>query len=293
MFGLPLNDPESFGEQNPADWSDGRSDASAPDINFDMVSPPDNTEGDWTGVSVGYPSCLTPIGEQAPNPMAVPTDTGREDNPEPVVSTTPEVIPGLSFIVPHDGSQAEVTSDEQVLVARGFTSLVSDLLLSHIDKVHHTKAIGSESWLQLKLPVSGDSHWAIGVRVCEPLVGDGEQSEPLSEGISLQRVEKGLGREGAEYYKDQDGIVQRNTFGDVATRVAEQDEYLTDITPTEDMNPAEALHILEGLLRSAVNAAENQRLAKDMGYNNQPVGMQELNSLVDFISQPGVVPDKA
>lgn len=186
----------------------------------------------------------------------------------------------------HDGMQREIDASEMAAIAQKFDAIVSDLHLNHIDKVIHLEGTAISDILSLNLPAGPMEFWSLSVKVNKPLPGNESKQEPVDK-ISLQRVKDALGHEGADYYKGADGVVRRHTFGDATAQVAITLSDPENIPPGDDVSPQEALVHLSGLARSMANAIQNQRLAKDMGYNDQPVGMQEMDALIDFLSQSG------
>ncbi len=54
------------------------------------------------------------------------------------------------------------------------------------------------------------------------------------------------------------------------------------------MSAQESLAITAMNLQEALNAIPNARLEREMGINFQPVGLQEIDGLADFVMQPGV-----
>lgn len=275
MGDMSFSNPESFGEQDPADYAG----VPAPDFDFSMDSLPDDTGGE----STEDPPCLAPIDEQsALSPMTVPDDIGHEGDPEPVVSAAPEVIPGLSFIVPHDGNQAEVTSDEQVLVARGFSALVDDVLLGCVDSLDPTGDRDRSDSILLKLPLSEAYYLDIGVdsKAEEYLSKETPPSaDAVLKNITVQRCTASRGHELVNYMLGVDGVVRR--FTSTGERVD-----LSDFPMIESESPDDAARVIQSQIDTFDNVVTpNRDLERSMGYNLQPVGMQELYGLTELIDR--------
>lgn len=191
--------------------------------------------------------------------------------------------------VEHDGTQAEISAEEQKLVALKFTSLVDDLMLNHPDKIKRRDAVGSATnHLSLKRSTLPDEHWHIAVKQTD--VSEASALPDIVEisAISLQRIEGVLGREGADYYLGLDGVVRRKDFGDIATKV-EKESSMDPPAPREDISPPEALLGLTALGNAMGQLIENSRLEQRMGVNMQPVGIAELDALSEYVTHPDVV----
>ncbi len=181
-------------------------------------------------------------------------------------------LPWLGVV--HDGTQSEIGAAELEAVAFKFNSLVGNLQLNFAEDVRH---LGSRDRLELKLPIDDKDYWSIDVSATEAV-----------KNIGLQRLEGVYGREGVDYYMEADRIVRRKTFGDLAMKIAEAGEDPTNLAPRNNISPEEALPLVRNLGRLLANTIENQRLEKAMGYNYQPITLDEVDSLTDFLSQPGM-----
>jgi hypothetical protein len=278
MSDIPFGSPESFGEQDPADCSD----APDPDFDFSMDGPIDDTEGDWPAKSTEDLPCLAPIDEQLTlNPMTIPDDIGHEGDPEPV-AIAPEVIPGLSFIVPHDGAQAEVSSAEQVLVARAFNALVDDVLFGCVDSLGPSSDYDPGDSILLKLPVSETDYLDIGVdsRVEMHLSGKTPPSaDAVLKNITVQRCTSSMGHALVNYMLGVDEVVRRYT------NTGENID-LAQFPMIDSDNPDDVARVIQSQIDELDNVVTpNWGLERGMGCNFQPVGMQEFYGLADLVAR--------
>lgn len=203
------------------------------------------------------------------------------------------------FVTPHDGTQPAVPEIEQTIVAQKLKSLIDDVMLNHAESVKHF-AYTHEDKVTLKVPDNSgadNSYWSVAVskRTDEYQPnGTFPASESSRKEIYVQRVVDEYGRDHFAYRLFADGTVRRWDGGDAYGKIEEQRQMGIDPFEgriTEDMSQSEMLDATrKNIINIMANIVPNARLARQMGYNEQPVGLAELDGLTDMITQPGVVP---
>lgn len=197
----------------------------------------------------------------------------------------PESDPRLAglprFIVPHDGTQPEVTPEEQEAVTTAFDSLLSGMMQANPDSVGH---VAEEDVLNGRIPVSDAAAYNTLLRDGSRQPEAGRGSDKTVKAISLQLIglPSGRGYACVEYRKSTDGIVRRFTF---PTR-----ESLPPRRSAREALTATAADIsVEDLIRSPVagaNLSANYRLLEEMRMQNQPVGADEIHGLANLLRRP-------
>lgn len=186
------------------------------------------------------------------------------------------------FAVPHDGTQPEIDSTERGLVAQKFNSLVGDLQLNYISGITHTK---TGNRLFLTLPVNETNAWLIAV-ISRDLHTTREETIEPQKSIVIQHVEKNKGdHERVIYYKEIDEIVKRRI---IDPRINIARKAINDLEPKGDISPDEWKARFYKIKKILDNTIANRRLEQSMGYNDQPVGMSEINSVSEFLLQPDI-----
>ncbi len=114
-------------------------------------------------------------------------------------------------------------------------------------------------------------------------------SEKISREISMQRFDKGYGREHWSYRLGADGVVRRYDLGDITGKNIKERELGIEqpkmLGLGEDLTREEVQDMaLSGIAR-IVEELPNNRLEEDMGLNNQPVSSDEIDGLKGFISK--------
>ena len=138
--------------------------------------------------------------------------------------------------------------------------------------------------------INADQNFSLSLMSRTPGQDDGRfrPSEVTTKEISVQRIEGGYGRESTSYRLGVDGIVRRWDGGDVTEKMRKKKELgIADRGFMErGASPDEMVKITSAKIQDMLeNQIPNARLEQDMGYNNQPVPVEEINGLREFIAQ--------
>lgn len=214
----------------------------------------------------------------------------------------PEAAPEYPWMhVVHDGTQPDVSVEEQALVTGAMVTLVDDLMLSHDAYVERYP--GQVPYLNLGLTVDSGERWEVTVR-----------PEGHSTVIGMERRQILLARyrderpaEYTAYRQKPDGAIRRwdqpaqaaNMRAiEIETRpqIIDPIDFEYDDEPDVSTLPnykamlARRLVAQETTLETIVRDQPNERLEQALGLNNQLVGLPEIQSLSNFLTQPGMVP---
>ncbi len=200
-----------------------------------------------------------------------------------------------NFYQPAEGRPTP--KEEQLLeTAQTFNGLFDDLILQHMEAVKQFESIKGKPTANLlkHIEVDGQSYTLAlrdnashdeGMPVAEVTF---RPSEIIKRDISLQRIEGGYGREHWSYRLGADGAVRRWDGGDATAK--RQKERELGIEGAEMLSGGETLEeigrvALKNMQNLTENSIPNGRLEEDMGLNNQPVALEELVGLSDFLKQ--------
>jgi len=122
-----------------------------------------------------------------------------------------------------------------------------------------------------------------------------ESSEEICAEISVQRIAEGLGRNMHSYRLGSDGVVRRYDIGDACAKVQQNKELgigAAGLDGFGNLTRDELASSLENAINETVSAIPNNRLDKKMGLNDQPIFIDEMDALAEFVRQPGFEPYK-
>lgn len=209
------------------------------------------------------------------------------------------------FMQVFDGTQPALSSEEQLAAGQSFESLVDDLMLTHITHVadaraSHTKWPRDELLLGKPAPAGA---WDIHVTSSKMPKGEDDLPLRVLPGKMLSLIffdHEDREREEFIYTLGADGTVLREDMGD-RWRAEEAEDNLRDegLLPEESGNmlPSNATDeerkaFYDRLFSAtdALNGAENAAMEVDMGLNNQPVSVQEIEGLAAMLQAPDVHP---
>lgn len=210
------------------------------------------------------------------------------------------------FVVPFDGSQPDIDPEVQKVTAQKFAALVDNTLLTYPEGVYSNDESNSgDEWgslqttgppnyeLNLIIKTDEDSLWRVDIEKLEVGIEDlDDQYQPeevITHFVRLQRESGGRYVETYDYRLDLDGVVRRFDTPDTH-------EAMYGSVNTLGFNMATAtvqqqLGILYGSFRiqEAVDeVTPNTRFEREIGLNDQPVSLREIQALENFITQPGV-----
>ena len=196
----------------------------------------------------------------------------------------------LDFIVPFNGTGGPLPEEG---VSVKFDSLVTDTLLNHAAESRYTDdGMGRpHDHLVLVRPDEKEPgvEWVVGVKRGTEPTEPNDEREPFEEvlsSISIQRIKDGCGRDDFRYGLCSDGIVRRwdggDKFGQKVQRRA---------AGVPDRYADESFGKLGEMIAAGYDAIhesrQNSRLETEMGVNNQPITLGELEGLAEFLAQPG------
>lgn len=189
----------------------------------------------------------------------------------------------FEFIQPFDGTQPEVSNAEREHVSLVFSSFVDSMLLSHIDKLLIAD-IGPPSnpnpFTNLKLKTPD--------RATSISITSSPNSASTLKAILVQKQEGVYGKDALAYQLGTDGLVRRQDLPE-KTREQKQIEHAARVRmPEGGTSPQEGLRIATSSLDFMQQAIETAKLEQDMGMNNQPIGIVELESLIQLVESAEV-----
>jgi len=206
----------------------------------------------------------------------------------------------LDFIVPFDGASLPVERErererEREQVSSQFSALITDTLLNHAVEVEHRNiGVGRpHDHLSLRVPSDREhgAEWSVSVDQDTEQEAPSDRWESFEEvkaSITIQRIKGHCGRETFSYRLGSDGVVRRWDGGDAYAKAEERraagfpDRYADERTSIEELK-----EMTERNLEELSNSITNSRLETEMGFNNQPISLKELEGLTKFLSQPG------
>ena len=243
---------------------------------FERTNP--RQQGEITVPGQGGDSPMQP-GEQT-------SDVSSEQSAESM-SRQPEKIRLNDFMVEHNGFQPEIPLAEQQQAGDYFASAVNDLLLQNIDQVGPNPSpieidYVIESEVELDVPIAGHdrSIWATVVKEDRlPAVNNNYHDIESHTRITLHDTFLG---HSIFYSSMNNGIVHRREQRPAPLLKPSLVEKLDAMPPTE----REAA--IRELLDFARNSLKGSNEEKQMGLNDQPIGMREATGLIRFLQQPGV-----
>lgn len=196
----------------------------------------------------------------------------------------------------HKPAPSDTLEPEELKRVRGtFNDFFDDLMLRHMDAVKQFK-LSSRTSADLSANVVADGE-EYSIHLEDRGERDGENrsgiqfrdSEKLQRIIYLQRKDGVYGREHWSYRLGADGIVRRWDGGDAYGKLEEERKLGIAKRPLsfdDDVSVEAAAAIARKGLEDLVdNGIPNTRLEEDMGLNNQPVTLEEIQGLKDFIAR--------
>jgi hypothetical protein len=176
----------------------------------------------------------------------------------------------LDFMQAFDGNQPEITAEEQRAVTAKFDTFVDDIMLSHAEDVHNTskRPEAVVHMLELDIPAE-DGTWSASVRhaFLQKYEANKFNSPKHSNKMVALVFTDVDGHEQGEfiYETDNDGVVCRSDSNNAGIE-EEQNE--------------------EELFKDSDEKYANEDLEADMGLNDQPIGLGELDGLISFLTSP-------
>lgn len=200
----------------------------------------------------------------------------------------------LSFITEHDGTQPVIEEAEALAAGQKFRSFVVDLHLGHAGEVTHLN-LGYKTVDRLSLELPG---WQITVEsMTDPdvVTGSVAASDRVRASVFLNCTRPGPAQRTFFYRLYADGIVRRQDV-DMSPEGIKQRRQMFPPTSTfrrfdEPLSSERLAGVIETAAqvgRIAKNGLENARLERQMGVNNQAIGLPEVDGLIDFLTQEAV-----
>lgn len=187
----------------------------------------------------------------------------------------------FEFKTDFDGTQAEVSEAEKKHVATVFSSYVDDKLLGNISDVF-TPTYEGEASLILAVNDSEYGELTIGIE-------DDPQCLDFRKSISLQKIdEDGNGGDYIDYRLGEDGVVRRVDINKMSPEQRVLHRAAAEPLIHYD-NPVRLAAQL-ALERDGLNEGrKNFELETKMGQNNQPIGILELERVIEIVEQGKVL----
>jgi hypothetical protein len=191
----------------------------------------------------------------------------------------PQPLHTPDFMQPFDATHEVVSMKEQLDVAENFTVLVDDLLEKSVDTVStsafdpneipRAAAKLSMPWndLMAEITVMKQAYMANSSN-------DANRNIPESS-IGIELIDSNANYRTEYQYRMLNGVVVRSDYEDM--------HLLDDAVdaPEAEMSDRD---LGEMLLSKSFEGLDNEELERDMGLNDQPIGMAELNGLKDFVT---------
>jgi hypothetical protein len=175
-----------------------------------------------------------------------------------------------------------------------FNGLFDDLMLQNMEGVRRFESIKGMPTANLlkRIEVDGEKY-TLSLRDKSTPLTDGSNgvtfrdSEKFLREVSVQRTEAGYGREYWSYCMGADGVVRRWDGGDVTAKSQKERELGIEPKEMTGYETAEEMGriILNEMQDITEYAIPNGRLEEDMGFNLQPVTLDELKGLQTFVSR--------
>jgi hypothetical protein len=138
-----------------------------------------------------------------------------------------------------------------------------------------------------------NAKWVLAVRNStdvKPPRDEWESAEEIRANINIQKVIGGRGRDQYSYRLGSDGVVRRYDLGDGFAK-AQQERAAgigRKVLPGLDASIDELLKDTEAKIEELLTVSiPNARLAREMGLNDQPISLEEMEGLEQFVRQPG------
>jgi hypothetical protein len=227
--------------------------------------------------------------------ITVPGDGDGGDEPHEATPAPPQLERAedlLTFIVPHDGTQAEVSVAEAQTVTRKYDSLFDDLMLTHMEGVEHIEAVPhAGNTLHLQVPAA--EGWNIHIHLNMPdalpdTTSSVSPSQQVVRWIGVQAQQHYKGGTSYVYHRYADGIVRRFTMTPAENA---QNTALSKTIPRRPATDAPAEQkdaYLAKFGEVLQNARDNDELAQAIGMQNQPIGVAEMDGLAGLLGRPDI-----
>jgi hypothetical protein len=194
-----------------------------------------------------------------------------------------KALSSLSFLIPFGESYPVVEDEEKLRVAAQFASLV-DLLMDRYaeDVTPNPRKERDLLVLRCQDDKFADVSWSLGVHLYK---NKSKESEILDEksSIHLQQIINSRGRYYFSWRLGYDGIVRRHVRGDVS----QSRDGLPDITEFMKIGLGADETAFNNLMAQMEEEEANARLEAEMGLNYQPIHIEEMLGLEQFVKQPG------
>ena len=216
--------------------------------------------------------------------------TGQDLVPDPIINNSnyPD------FYRPVEERQ-DLDAEALAKASESFRELFNDLMLQDMDEVRQFESTPGRPTARLSKHIVVDGQ-TFSLNLVDKHTDENSDdidsrfrsSEKISQEISMQRIDKGYGREHWSYRLGADGVVRRYDLGDITGKKKERElgiEQPKMLGLGEDLTRKEVQDMaLSGIAR-IVEELPNNRLEEDMGLNNQPVSSDEIDGLKGFISK--------
>ncbi len=199
----------------------------------------------------------------------------------------------LSFIQPFGGEQGVVSEKEQQVVAERFISLFEETLMNNpTDAQNFSDDVSKSEYLTMHIQskATPQIRHTLALRATEMVTEsdyDWQQAEEVSKSIGIQVVEEERGGNIYEYRLGSDGVVRRH---DITKQKLEDQRAFKKLgktaVPGETHEEALVREAAEGIEELLIGV-QNSRLEREMGLNDQPISLTEMEGLEDFVRQEG------
>ncbi len=213
------------------------------------------------------------------------------------VSLADKSIEGLRQ--PFDATQPELSTAEQMEAASLFKDAANDALLTAMaagDTVSHKAGSlypGSSPVTSATLRTAFGDGSSIAFYAISTGTDTNEHSIPLE--VSFQVMDGVFGRESSRYELSRDGdTVTRHDMGDMYGKMQKQRSMgrvglsSSNSGKDEKQELKEMIEETKNNISQLKNEMKNQELARQMGYNDQPVGPEEIRSLAELLKHAQV-----
>jgi len=200
-----------------------------------------------------------------------------------------------NFYEPTEG-RPPVEAEQIIEAAKKFNELFDDLMLQGMAEVRVFDSIKGRPTANLLKQILVDGQtYTLSLEDKGLSDSDSEthgisfrDSERITRDISLQRTDKGYGREYWSYRLGDDGTVRRWDVGDVTAKRRKERKLGIERPEllSSDVSLDKIVKLAHSGIESLINdSIPNSRLEEDFGINNQPVTPDEIRGLQEFLAK--------
>lgn len=202
----------------------------------------------------------------------------------------PEAVKSLEFRQPFDGKQIEIEDGEKLAAAQAFEQVVEDTMLNRMASVNvvNSTIIGQQvsfAVLGLELPANDNSK--LKVKVTTSDLGKSRSAAPCE--ISLLPIGPDSNVVGTLVHyrlsRDKQQVTREDKdLSSIDVKLLEPTREASHIIEdAPDRNTVAYQALLVGFVAGYKEEMKNKALEREMGFNDQPVGLDEIKKLQELV----------